>query len=185
MTSQEILSTIGSFSEAETALFEKHTSKQTLKKGTLLLKEGTISKDFYFILSGSFYQFKIKEIEEQIIDLHLANEWMYNQQSLTEQTASDTAIKAFSNAEILILSLVDFHALCAASSGFLQFGKIMNQSKTRTALFDQSMTPAEKYNFVTAIKPQLTQAFPLKMIASYLKVAPETLSRVRANHRTS
>jgi hypothetical protein len=41
------------------------------------------------------------------------------------------------------------------------------------------MTPLEKYQFVLQTRPQLVQVFPLKMIASYLKVTPETLSRVR------
>jgi len=42
------------------------------------------------------------------------------------------------------------------------------------------MTPTEKYRYILSNKPQLIQKFPLKYIASYLNITPETLSRVRA-----
>lgn len=64
----------------------------------------------------------------------------------------------------------------------MQFGKILNQSKNRIAIFDNSLNPAQKYNYINNAKPELAKVFPIKMIASYLKIAPETLSRVRANY---
>jgi len=62
--------------------------------------EGEVCKSVYYILSGSFFQFKSDEVTETIIDLHLHGEWMFNQQSLVEQSPSSTAIKAFSKSEI-------------------------------------------------------------------------------------
>lgn len=181
MTTQDILNSLGQFSNFDIELFEKHTSKKTLNKNEILLNEGEVCKSFYFILSGSFSQFKNCDINEVIIDLHLQNEWMFNQQSLTEQKPSDTTIKAFSKSEVVELSLNSFHCLCSKSQSFLQFGKILNQSITRTFIFDNSLKPQEKYNYINMSKPQLVKIFPIKMIASYLKIAPETLSRVRAN----
>jgi CRP-like cAMP-binding protein len=106
---------------------------------------------------------------------------MFNQESLIEQLPSATKIRAYSNAEVLSLSLNSFHYLCSKSQAFLLFGKILNQTKYRTSLYDNSLNPLEKYLFITKIKPELTTIFPLKLIASYLKVTPETLSRVRAS----
>lgn len=111
MTSQNILSSLGQFSNFEEVLFEKHTVRKKLKKNEILLSEGDVCKSFYYILSGSFSQFRIDDIDEVIIDLHLQNEWMFNQQSLTEQTPSSTTIKAFEKAEIVELSLNSFHCL--------------------------------------------------------------------------
>jgi hypothetical protein len=64
----------------------------------------------------------------------------------------------------------------------LQFGKILNQSINRTFIFDNSLSPNEKYGYINEAKPQIAKVFPNKMIASYLKMAPETLSRVRAKY---
>lgn len=182
MTSMEILNKIGQFSSFDCELFDKHTSRQRLNKNEILLKEGEVCKSFCFVLQGSFVQFQTKDIDEQIIDLHLNNEWVFNQESLTEQLPSRTSIRAFSKSEILSLSLNNFHCLCAKSQAFLQFGKILNQTKFRTSLFDSSLNPSDKYQFITKAKPELTNIFPLKLIAAYLKVTPETLSRVRASY---
>jgi CRP-like cAMP-binding protein len=181
MTITEILNSLGQFSKFDYELFERHTTKKILDRNEVLLKEGEVCQCFYFILSGSFFQFQTIDSNEVIIDLHLPDEWMFNQQSLTEQTASTTTIKSFSKSAIIELSLISFHYLCSKSPSFLQFGKILNQSKNRTHIFDNSLKPNEKYNFITQSKPQLPKVFPIKMIASYLKMAPETLSRVRAN----
>ncbi|HEX7366635.1 MAG TPA: Crp/Fnr family transcriptional regulator [Pelobium sp.] len=180
MTSYEILKSIGQFSSFEIELFEKHTSKEVVNKNEVLLQEGEICKSFYFILSGSFFQFQNNEIDDIIIDLHLQNEWMFNQQSITEQMPSNTTIKAFSKSEVIELSLNTFHCLCSKSQSFLQFGKILNQPINRTFIFDNSLKPKEKYSYIKNSKPEIIKVFPIKMIASYLKIAPETLSRVRS-----
>lgn len=182
MTNVEILNTIGQFSVSDCELFDKYTSQKTLNKNDILLKNGEVCQSFYFVLQGSFIQYQDQLINEQVVDLHLKNEWMFNQESLTAQLPSLTNIKAFSTSEILVLSLHNLHFLCAKSQAFLQFGKILNQTKHRTSLYDNLLTPSEKYQFITKAKPELTSIFPLKLIASYLKMTPETLSRVRASY---
>lgn len=182
MTTIDILSSIGQFSNKDAELFEHHAEYRLLQKNEVLLQEGDICKCFYFIVKGSFYQFEKGETDDVIIDLHLPQEWMFNQHSLTGQTPSTTSIKAFSTAEVMALSLNSFHCICAKSPSFLQFGKILNQAMNRAFLYDHSLTPQEKYHYINQAKPALTKLFPVKMIASYLKMAPETLSRVRANY---
>ncbi|WP_226389147.1 Crp/Fnr family transcriptional regulator [Penaeicola halotolerans] len=180
MTTKEVLDDLGQFSDFDSALFEKYALRRKLDKNEVLLHEGEICKSFFFILSGAFFQFQTVDTDEVIIDLHLQNEWMFNQESLTEQVPSNTTIKAFTKSEIIELSLHSFHHLSSQAPAFLQFGSILNQTKHRTSLFDNSLSPADKYHYINLIKPELTKVFPLKMISSYLKVAPETLSRVRA-----
>ena len=182
MTTQNILANIGRFSTFDLELFEKHITQRIFNKNDVLLKEGEICKSIYFIVSGSFFQYLTQDFTEVIIDLHLQNEWMFNHQSLIEQTPSHTTIKAFAKSEVIELSLMSFHCLTPQSQSFLQFGKILNQTHNRTHIFDNSLTPAEKYNYIKKAKPQLAKVFPIKMIASYLKIAPETLSRVRAKY---
>jgi CRP-like cAMP-binding protein len=185
LPSTEILNKIGHFSIFECELFEKFTSRLKVDKNNDLLKEGEICKSFYFVLQGSFIQYKTHDTDEYIVDLHANNEWMFNQQSLTEQLPSTTNLKAFSNSEVLSLSLNGLHYLCSKSQAFLQFGKILNQTKHRTTLYDDSLNPLEKYQFILNNKPELLKIFPLKVIASYLKISPETLSRVRATYNIS
>ena len=164
MKTQEILNSLGQFTNFDTELFEKHSVKRIVNKNEVLLNEGEVCKALYYILSGSFSQFQIHDIDEVIIDLHLQNEWMFNQQSLTEQTPSLATIKAFATSEVIELSLSSFHCLCSKSQSFLQFGKILNQSVNRVYLFDHSLKPNEKYSYIKKAKPELAKVFPIKMI---------------------
>jgi len=179
---QGILRDIGQFSEADMILFEKHVTKSSLNKDDLLLKDGEVCRSVFYILSGAFYQFQTGEPEDRIVDLHLQNEWMSNHTSLINQSPSRTSIKAFAKSEVIELSLDRLHELIATSQAFLQFGRIFDQGNTRVYFFDNSLNPTQKYNYIKEVKPLISQTFPVKMIASYLKIAPETLSRVRANY---
>ncbi|WP_412467222.1 Crp/Fnr family transcriptional regulator [Pedobacter sp. KLB.chiD] len=180
MSAQEILSGVGSFSSYDLLLFEAKATRKIFKKNDTLLKKGEVCQSIYFILSGSFFQFKSDGLDETIIDLHLRNEWMYNHPSLIDQQSSETTIKAFEDAEVVELSLQQLHELIARSPSFLSFGKIFDQTNHRTYFFDNALSPVQKYNYIKNVKPLIVQVFPVKMIASYLKIAPETLSRVRA-----
>ncbi len=154
----------------------------TLQKNQILLRENDICKSVFFIVSGSFVQYRSNEEAEAIIDLHLKNEWMFNQQSLVEQTPSCTTIKAFTDAEIVELHLKSIHMLTTLAHSFFQLGKLFNQHVNKIYIFDNSLNPAEKYEYIKSARPNLLQSFPIKMIASYLKTTPETLSRVRAKY---
>lgn len=179
MTTQEILNSVGHFSSHDLLLFEEYAVQKSFKKNEVLLNAGEICKTVYFILSGSFFQFT--GTVETIIDLHLPKEWMYNHLSLIEQIPSDTTIKAFEQSKVIALSLDNLHDLIARSQSFLGLGKIFGQTNNRAYLFDHALNPIEKYNYIKSVKPLIVKVFPVKMIASYLKIAPETLSRVRAN----
>jgi hypothetical protein len=107
---------------------------------------------------------------------------MFNHSSLIKQVPSDTTIKAFEKSDVLELSLNNLHNLIARSPSFLSLGRLFDQASNRTYLFDNALSPIQKYNYIKNVKPLIVQVFPVKMIASYLKISPETLSRVRANH---
>ncbi|WP_343523061.1 Crp/Fnr family transcriptional regulator [Pedobacter sp.] len=185
MSAQEILASAGSFSNHDLLLFEEKTLRKVFKKNDTILLRGEICQSVYFILYGSFVQFQSNDATETIIDLHLPKEWMYNHPSLIEQKPSGTTIKAFEDAEVIELSLSNLHELIARSPAFLSLGRIFGQANHRTYLFDNALNPAQKYNYIKNAKPLIVQVFPVKMIASYLKITPETLSRVRANRYIS
>lgn len=58
-------------------------------------------------------------------------------------------------------------------------GKILDASTSRIDFFDNNNTPDEKYQYILKNKSEFIQKFPQKLIASYLKITPETLSSVR------
>jgi CRP-like cAMP-binding protein len=178
---KEILDKIGHFSEEDCSLFEKYFTTIEVNKNEILLAEGEVCTAVYYLLSGAVYQYTLQDVDENIIDLHLENEWFLNYSSFVSQKPSHTTIKVFADAYVLKLSMQAIHSLIAKSPAFLQLGKVLDNGLSRTHFFDNDMTPLQKYNYLLENRPAIIQAFPLKMIASYLKITPETLSRVRGN----
>jgi CRP-like cAMP-binding protein len=175
----QVLENIGTFSAEELDLIQKHCNLRHLKKNEVLLEAGQICSSIYFTVSGAFYQYRIIDIDENIIELHIENEWFLNYSSFISQKPSSDTIKAYVDSEILEMTVYSLHNLIGISPVFFQLGKLLQPATLRTQFFDDAMTPGEKYKYVLEHRPQLLQKFPLKYIASYLKIAPETLSRVR------
>jgi len=133
-----------------------------------------------FLEKGAIYQYRIDtENEEQIIDLNVPEDWIINHQSFTGRKPSSYYIQAYADSRIQILSIDTIHVLIAQSQTFLQMGSLLEKAIARVHFFDQQYTPDEKYQYVVKHQPSLIQTFPQKMLASYLKMSPETLSRVR------
>jgi len=174
------LAQIGTFSEEHVRLFARQVPCRAVPKNTVLLAEGSVCQTVYCSIKGAFYQFTNNdEGETSILDLHLPGEWFFNHQSFTTQIPSSCVIQPYTDGIVLELSIGAIHELIAISPAFLQLGSLLNQATDRIRFFDQNLTPDQKYRYVLDSRPQLLHHFPLKMIASYLKIQPETLSRVR------
>ncbi|MFL9832564.1 Crp/Fnr family transcriptional regulator [Chryseobacterium terrae] len=152
-----------------------------MKKNEVLFSEGEISKSIFFIKTGAIFQLQKIDDEEIIIDLNIQNDWIFNFDSLMNQVPSNIIIKAFSKSEVVELKLESLHKLISISQNFLQLNKIFNSLSTKIHIYDSNLNPTEKYDYLLKNKPQIIKIFPLNMIASYLKMRQETLSRVRAS----
>lgn len=171
---------VGRFSEKEIVLLKKEFQYRTVKKNSVLLDKGTICSSLCFIVSGSFYQYYIdSDLNKNIIDLYIDNDWVINHKSFTSRKPSEYIIQAYEDSSIYEISIDAIHKLIAQSQSFLQMGRILEETTSRIDFFDNNHTPDEKYHHIISNKPLLLQKFPQTIIASYLKITPETLSRVR------
>ncbi len=174
------LAKVGRFSEEEVTFLTEELQYRTLKKDEILLDKGHICASLSFVLSGAFYQYKIDADENKnIIDLNVTNDWILNHKSFTTQKTSEYYIQAYVESSICFLTIESIHRLIAKSQAFLQMGKILEIAISRVEFFDNNNTPDEKYQYLLENKPEIIQKFPQKLIASYLKITPETVSRVR------
>lgn len=176
-----MLRSLGVFSDFELQLFDQNIETKTVEKNEVLLSEGEISKSIFFIKTGALFQLQKIDDQEKIIDLNIQNDWVFNFDSLTNQIPSNTMMKAFVQSEVVELKLESIHKLISVSQNFLQLNKIFNAMSTKIHIYDSNLNPTEKYDYLLKNKPQIIKIFPLNMIASYLKIRQETLSRVRAN----
>lgn len=177
-----ILAAVGKFSEEDVVRFEKEANLREVAKGTELLSVGQVSQSVYLVISGTAYQFEYNHeaLEENISGLYSKGDWVFNHTSFVGQKPSSSTVKAYSDMVVREISIYAIHQLIAASPAFFQLGGLLQKGTKRLRYLESTNNATEKYQLLFETQPALLQAFPLKMIASYLKIAPETLSRLRA-----
>lgn len=177
---QNSLQSLGRFSDREVALFLGRVKVLSVAKGGYLLREGQVCQVVYFVNRGSFRHYQVDdEADETTLDLFVENDWVLDYPGFTAQKPARGFIQATQEAEVLALGIHDIHALIGESQRFFALGRLMERGleSAENRMGDQS--PEAKYRHLLATKPQFVQKFPLKHIASYLGITPESLSRVR------
>ena len=171
---------LGSFSEEELSIFTGMLKPNDVPKDSFLLRQGKVCQSFYFINQGSLRQFFITgDSVELTLNLFTENDWAFDHQSFTSQKPSANSIQAFEDTEIFELDIHAFHGLILKSQSFFKIGKLLEAGLLNDHLYNSITSPEDKYLGLLEKKPLWIQKFPLKYIASYLRMTPETLSRVR------
>jgi CRP-like cAMP-binding protein len=170
----------GNFSPEQLSAILPRLAVLNFKKDEFLIKEGQICRSFYFINKGGFRHYTILESgEESTMNLFIKNEWLLEYKSFMSQQPSQNIIQAVTDSEVFGLSAHDFHELVKISDCFFRLGGILQQAIQNQDYQHNRLSPEQKYEQLLATKPALLQLFPLKHIASYMGMAPETLSRIR------
>ncbi|MBT33943.1 MAG: hypothetical protein CMO01_30130 [Thalassobius sp.] len=170
----------GRYSERDLLMLQDELVLQKLEKDEVLLEKGEVCSTFSFVAEGAIVHFDIdSDINTHVFDLNIANDWVINHKSFSSRKPSEYTIKAYEESIIYSLSIDSIHKLIGLSQVFLQLGKFLDQATSRVEFFDKNYSPDEKYQYILDNKPALLQKFPQRLIAAYLKITPETLSRVR------
>ena len=173
-------------SEVEKRLLTTHFKPKKLRKRQYFLQEGDVCKYIGFIVKGSARTFTVDaKGHEHILKLSLENWWLADFESFYHLTPSRFNIEALEDLEVLQSThsqIEDFlkkiPAFSAMANLISQNYTIANQKRMQAAM---SYTAEERYEDLISNYPQFVQRFTQNMIASYLGLSPETLSRLRKN----
>lgn len=171
-------------SEDEKLVIETHMKPRRFRKKQYFLQEGDVCKYAGFIVKGSAKTFSVdEEGNEIILKLSIENWWLTDFESFYQLTPSRYNIEAMEDLEILQVTnaqVEEFFKPIPAFSAMMEVIKqnnaIANQRRMQAAI---SYTAEERYTDFVSNYPHFLLRFPQNVIASYLGLSPETLSRLR------
>lgn len=175
-------------SEDEITRIKEAFVPKKLRKHQYFLQEGDICKVAGFIKKGAMRQYTVDESgKENILGLYIENWWVADRESFSQNTPSFYNIDAFEETELLVVTQEAFQhslkglrfmnelATVLTERQALQLLKRVHTTKTLTA--EQRLADLER------TYPAFLQRFPQHIIASYLGMTKETMSRIRANKK--
>lgn len=158
-------------------------TKVSLKRNEYLKVSGSIETNIYYITSGSLKIFMLDEFEEHIIRFGYENDFITALDSFISQKPSDLYIQAIKKTELQSISKKKYVAFINQSvDNQLLWNQILEQLVLQQMEREKDLltsSPLQRYHRVLQRSPQLFQKIPNKHIASYLKMSPETLSRLK------
>lgn len=171
---------LGRFSEAELGKIESYMKVISLHKHAFLLQEGNTCQSIHFVEKGSLRNYYVDDSgADTTLNLFVETDWAFDYQSFTSQKPTTSCLQASEDCELLELDVHDLHKLIKESDSFFQLMRILKMKAETPESNPVKLSPKEKYIELINKKPQIVEKFQLRYIASYLRITPETLSRIR------
>lgn len=161
----------------------KYASELEISRNEYLIKEGQIEHYIYWIKSGAVRIIYLTELEEHTIRLGYKDSLINSLASFLNNTPSDYYIQAIRKTILYKIAKPEFEAFLERDPNRLkQYNTllqnvIIEQLEREKDLLTHS--PIERLKRVLQRSPQLFQEIPARYIASYLRMTPETFSRVK------
>ena len=155
----------------------------TYKKRDQFVVEGKVCREIAFVTKGSFRYYKMVDGVESTTYFSFENNWISAYTSFLLQAPSYITIEAMEDAEAYVLRYDNLQYLYQHHTVFERFGRLI--AEYLVTCFDERMhslllkTPEERYLKTLNDNSIYFERVPQHYIASYLGIAPESLSRIR------
>lgn len=184
-----ILSHMPFLSQRDLKVAEKSFSLQKLKKGDTFLKDGDVATKVAFVNKGILVNI-FPSIEKGNIVTGITPEGKFTTvgKSFLTQTPSDEMIMAIEDCEILVITNEQVQEIYLknknlerAARFIFEAHKVFQNLKVRWFVERNAL---KRYEAFAEYSPAIVERVPQYMIASYLGITPESLSRLIANRKT-
>lgn len=184
---EEILRHIEEVIELNESEKERFTSiliKKKLRKRQFLIQEGDLVKYEYFVVSGCLKAYEVdKNGDEHIIQFAKENWWISDFKAFFEEGKAKLNIDSIEESVVYGIEKQDLEDLFLDVPKFDRFFRIKLTSAfvalQNRILSSLDKSNSERYLDFQKTYPNLEQRVPNYMIANYLGIKPESLSRIR------
>ncbi len=161
----------------------KGFQKKECVKGDIILSQGEECDFVAFVESGTLRLYHLKDGNEKVTDFWFSGEFFSNYRSYLVSTPSTHFIECIQSCTLWIAKREYLLALYEKYPNIGKFGRQIAELKymALAARLDSFLqdSPKERYLKVQSRAPKILQEIPQYMIASYLGISPESLSRLR------
>jgi CRP-like cAMP-binding protein len=174
-----------SISDESWKLIENITEFEVVKKGDLLLRNGQIAKEIYFVAKGALRAF-ITDAEGNTYNknIFLEGDFAGSTVSLIQQTPSDFAIEALEDATLIHINYKKYRELIFDNDdlkdfyiAYLEKNWVIEKEQREISIVMENAT--ERYLDLLSKHPDISERIALHHIALHLGITPTQLSRIR------
>ncbi len=149
-------------------------SSESIKKGKILQEKGSYNRNVYFVEKGLLRSYTIDEKGKEHIFMFGPEGWIVGDTVALDEPC-DLFIDAMENS---VIKVIDKEAAIFKSNEHNSLFKRINILQKRVIML-MSAPAIERYNYFTKTYPNISMRVSQKMIASYLGLTPETLSKIK------
>lgn len=169
----------------EQELFLSKTETHHFKAKTILLHDGEVCKNSYFVNSGVLRSFNINDhIVEHVMSFACQGWWISDIYSLISQKPGNLFIEVIEDAEVVLLSKENQEQLYHDIPKLERFFRILTENSlvaNQQRIMDNlSLSAEDRFEKFLKKYPSLMQHVPQKQIASYIGVTPEFFSKMKS-----
>ena len=175
-----------SLTEAEKTVVKTFFTPKQLQKKEFLVSEGEVCNHMSFVAKGLLRSYNIDDKGNEHMNLFAWEGWWTSDMySFFSGGKAVFSIDAIEDSAILMITRGDFEAMTLQVPMMDRYFRILFQNslitKERRLVSSNSYNAEEKYLDLLGHNPEIIQRIPQNLIASYLGITPETLSRIRKN----
>jgi CRP-like cAMP-binding protein len=179
----ELINQITVLEKKEIKLFKSSFKPLLLNKGEFFLKAGEINNHIGFLHKGLVRYFVYKDEEESTFEFTKEGEFIADYQSFNNKTQSVQNIQAIEDCEILIIKYENVQTIFNSTKKGNLIGRRIIEHRfdimVNQLLAIYMQNHEDRYQSFIKHYSDLLQRIPQYLIASYVGVKPESLSRIR------
>nr|WP_262899800.1 Crp/Fnr family transcriptional regulator [Robertkochia marina] len=155
-----------------------------IRKRQFIDQPGYVSRYRNYVVQGAFRSYFIDEDgKEHTVQIAVEDWFVSDFYSYITQTPATLFVEALENSLILQMAYDDIENLCKEVHSLSEYFRLSTEKafafSRKRALSNLSLTAEEKYLELLERYPDIVQRVPQKIIASYLGMTPEFMSRIR------
>lgn len=171
-------------SDHDIAVFSGLVFEKSFDKKISMIEEGSICNYIYFVLEGSCYSFITNDKgDKHVIQLAVEGYWISDLYSFFSGKESLFTIETLEPLKVMALNKENFQQACDTLPLIERFFRILVQNAYVSMQYRLAKTNSEdankRYAEFSRLHPMFIQRIPQYIIASYLGIKPQSLSRIR------